>query len=539
MLQNHEFLQLNIRKFIFLILKIKHLYIKNYKSIQELNFDFTEFVPFIGKNNVGKSNILSAINYFLQEPPVIKFNDDDFHLNERSLEIRITFDKLDSDIQECCKDYVNNDKITITLKGEKDNNVIRYYNKDKKNSINSGTWGKLLKILPTLVYVDAEEILKETSKVKIKNPFGTLIHTLLKPIYYKIYESEINKLTNSDKTRNALKIMDDKLNAELSNYTSEIKIESKISPPTLEDILKNTDLCFKDVQKNTMYDTGVGFHRLIILTILKVANEIKNKTSESLILLMDEPEIFLHPTLQFHMYEELEELSKTSQILFSTHSSNFIKNDKLGQTFRITKLNNITCENHCKNICNYETTFRVTNASDGLFANKVILVEGATEFKTLPRLYRKKFDKTLFLDEMMIIDCGGVCNILNTCNLFKEFGIESYIIIDRDCKSENEFRSENKKLLEELNISNQTGTLDTSNTIIDNNYAVLAKSYDTLLQNSLNEDSPSSEHLENKSTNKKIRAALLITDKIIDDKYTISKHLDQLLNKLSSFKDQP
>ena len=47
-------------------MKITRLYIKNYKSIKEIDICLSELVNvFIGENSVGKSNIFAAIDWML------------------------------------------------------------------------------------------------------------------------------------------------------------------------------------------------------------------------------------------------------------------------------------------------------------------------------------------------------------------------------------------------------------------------------------------------------------------------------------------
>ena len=46
--------------------RIQSLNIKNYRSIKELDIELQNFTPVVGQNNVGKSNILNAIHWFIK-----------------------------------------------------------------------------------------------------------------------------------------------------------------------------------------------------------------------------------------------------------------------------------------------------------------------------------------------------------------------------------------------------------------------------------------------------------------------------------------
>jgi CRISPR-associated exonuclease Cas4 len=45
-------------------MRIGHVTIKNYRSIRDLDIDFEPFMVFVGPNNCGKSNVLSALDFF-------------------------------------------------------------------------------------------------------------------------------------------------------------------------------------------------------------------------------------------------------------------------------------------------------------------------------------------------------------------------------------------------------------------------------------------------------------------------------------------
>ena len=59
--------------------KLSTIEIKNFKSIIEIDFDLSEYLPLVGYNNAGKSNILEAIQWVLRKSSLkaIDFNDVD------------------------------------------------------------------------------------------------------------------------------------------------------------------------------------------------------------------------------------------------------------------------------------------------------------------------------------------------------------------------------------------------------------------------------------------------------------------------------
>jgi hypothetical protein len=67
---------------------------------------------------------------------------------------------------------------------------------------------------------------------------------------------------------------------------------------------------------------GSGYEMIFSLLL---AFQLSHQSGKHLICLIDEPELHLHPSLQEHFVEVLLELSKTTQIILSTHSPLLIK----------------------------------------------------------------------------------------------------------------------------------------------------------------------------------------------------------------------
>jgi predicted ATP-dependent endonuclease of OLD family len=99
-------------------MKIKNLTVHNWRSIKDASVDFEDMTIFIGQNNHGKSNILSAILFFLGQ---IGIDPLDFNENSRELFIEITFCNLD-----------DNDNITFNKYLTADN-YIRVRKQAEKN----------------------------------------------------------------------------------------------------------------------------------------------------------------------------------------------------------------------------------------------------------------------------------------------------------------------------------------------------------------------------------------------------------------------
>ncbi len=87
-------------------MKIECIAISNWRSIKHLEIAFQDLMIFIGQNNHGKSNVLSALLFFFGE---IKPQDLDFNRGAQELFVEITFGDLDQTDKTTFKKYLTAD----------------------------------------------------------------------------------------------------------------------------------------------------------------------------------------------------------------------------------------------------------------------------------------------------------------------------------------------------------------------------------------------------------------------------------------------
>lgn len=94
-------------------MKIKEVNIKNFRGIEDLTLKLNDFTVLIGKNGVGKSSILHALNFFKESSYKLKV--EDFYNREldREIKVSITFNELNSEEQLTFKHYIQNDELKV------------------------------------------------------------------------------------------------------------------------------------------------------------------------------------------------------------------------------------------------------------------------------------------------------------------------------------------------------------------------------------------------------------------------------------------
>jgi len=87
-------------------MKISKVLIHHWRSIKHVEIDFQNLMIFIGQNNHGKSNILSALLFFLGQ---INTDDLDYHREENELYVEVIFGEINENEQNTFSKYVTAD----------------------------------------------------------------------------------------------------------------------------------------------------------------------------------------------------------------------------------------------------------------------------------------------------------------------------------------------------------------------------------------------------------------------------------------------
>ncbi|MCP4551308.1 MAG: AAA family ATPase [Bacteroidetes bacterium] len=367
---------------------IKSVYIKNYRSIGPngltLKFE-SNLTALIGKNNVGKSTILEALNIVLGDkwPKDSMFKLEDFYQKntENDIEICVYFAKPIEDTIKVENWYDHKIKIAgfkfefkaykknteQHLKGELHHDyscidtsgkVIRTPSKAPRKGKHKEFLSSFINILRVtkkyrnqipLAFIPVDRDISKYAPHKYYSLLGTLIKqirdtykfeqeetTISKEVaeYLQIetkvnkihlFESLINKANESLKTEELTNISSliGKYLKELIGENSAQGVEFDFAIQNIWDQFKYLELSVSTNDLNLPADRlGSGFQSLVVISIFRTYCEIINKDS---IFLIEEPEMSLDPHTKKYFYSVLQQIAtKGTQIIYSTHSSEFV-----------------------------------------------------------------------------------------------------------------------------------------------------------------------------------------------------------------------
>lgn len=250
----------------------------------------------------------------------------------------------------------------------------------------------------------------------------------------------------------------------------------------------------EDSYRSPVDRTGHGLQRAFVLSLLQhlalassradegeVATEVQERGQlPGLILAIEEPELYQHPTKQRHFANVLSQLAnghlsgvaRQMQVVVATHSPLFVRLSEFGNVRLARRIANQeggpresrikapeaysvcqTLENiHQAPAGSYTASgllprLHIMNAEvcEGFFANVAVLVEGASDRSALfAAATAEGFD--FEAEGIAIIPCGAANNIDRPAAIFRELGIPTYIVWDGDGGAKHDQQNRNRAL---------------------------------------------------------------------------------------------
>ncbi len=363
---------------------IKSIKIENFRGIKSTEISFENLNILIGDNGTNKTSILEAINYALS-PTFLsgRIKTTDFYKGlDNPIKIQISFNnsfkiKLPDGY---ATQQVNCDKISLTIKRrerkspgkvlsdivtidhivvpeeiyQKSNAEGNKWSLQRQNKTEFEFNERLLsfnvfesKEIPRSFYFN-----KERDKQLYKG-FSTSFSSVIDDFNWRFLKQISNNINND--VFDSINQTEEKIisNTKLNEHDVIIEFSNKIKEFGLEHV------SFSFIDKGAPFDQvfisktfektnlpikymGSGIEMIYSLLLLEA---LASLSKENLIILIDEPELHLHPKLQEKLAEHLFSLSENSnyQIFITTHSPIFFKtlvNNKKGVKSIITKHEN-------------------------------------------------------------------------------------------------------------------------------------------------------------------------------------------------------
>lgn len=380
-------------------MKFESIKIKNFRNFEDIELTLSNKNIFFGVNDVGKTNFLYALRYVFDKD-IRKLNlvDSDFHNKQldKPIEIIVTLDISDIGNSDC-------QKLRAQLKGALQSKhskvyikLLAEYNKNELLALPLLYWGGDLDNLQEMKqrgylyeidyvcnviyidsYVDLYSLFKKNVSQLIKNENDDDKAALAN------IQKTVEELNNNISSLSGIKEFESRLTPEYQKFHDEgisVSIKSEIA---VKGLYSNIIPYIKQNDDENLYPTaGEGRKKLLAYSIFDILAD-ENADKKITLFLIEKPENHLHKSMQIALSQILFTDTKYTYLFVTTHSPFVLyemDNVNLVRIYSDRKINGIST--FYKVPENYEKARKMLNCclSEAIFANKVLLVEGPSEY---------------------------------------------------------------------------------------------------------------------------------------------------------------
>lgn len=460
-------------------MRIVYLKIKNFKSIEELEItDIENAMILVGKNNTGKTAVIDAILTAAGLRPLL----DREYLNpQKSVSISIRLELTENDltyyhskgILTKIKDYDKwlahfREKLPSYQDGvlsfsfiANPNHVQSYHDGYSKNNPD------IPKLFPKIYHIDQsrnlEALQNDVFSFYDKESFQML----------KDNECTFDSTRKCNRCFQCIGLINKKTPEELTLFETARLLQYKLFHTNLTEFARKVNQHFHangspsqeiryildyDMDNLIHVETQVfhknrkeaagpinllseGLRSIYALSLLEAY--VEEEDTLPCIVLMEDPEIYLHPQLQKVASEILYRLSKKNQVIFSTHSPNLIFNFSSRQIKEV-----VLNENYYTTIQENTPVDNILDdlgytANDLMNVSFVFIVEGKQDSNRLPMLlekyYSEIYDANGNLQRISIVPVNSCTNIKTYANLkyINKLYLKDQFLMIRDSDGKN------------------------------------------------------------------------------------------------------
>lgn len=446
---------------------ISDLEIRNFRSCVAASLQLTHFTPLVGLNNCGKSNCLTALQWLVRKA---KLGLEDFHDPAQPVQVMGTLRGItEADLavleqkhRKKIEGHVRNGVLVVRREqqlpgGDTELTVMNPDTGDWEPNP-TGIDNAISALFPDPIRIGAMENAEEdASKAKTTTTIGKLLASMLAAIQEQHEQALAPHLAailgmisaEGGERFDELGRIDESINRKISDLFPGIRIKLDFPVPVFNDLIKaGTVKVYEGEGRGRAFGSyGHGAQRAIQMAMVRHLADLRRGEAAAggvTLLLVDEPELFMHPFAVEQVREALRALSEAGyQVVFSTHSAQMILAKDAKNALLMTKRHpdgtkarprmQSVVEQLVENPTHQlHQLFSLTNSSQILFADKVVLTEGKTELRLLPSIFEAVAGKTMGQSSLAIVAMSGVSDTRKSMEVLSALGLPSCVIVDLD-----------------------------------------------------------------------------------------------------------
>ncbi|MBX3323250.1 MAG: AAA family ATPase [Phycisphaeraceae bacterium] len=454
--------------------------IYNFKSCRNLeDVEFADFTPLVGYNNAGKSNVLAALQWVLKKSvlPESAFFDP---ASAVRVEARITgltqkiIDNLGTTHKPKIEPFVKDGVVEIQREqprpGGSASDIKLKVRDLSKPAGDAAAWKEnpsgidnaISALFPEPISIAAmDDAGKDIGKFETGSTIGKLIAKLMtamketqgKEIARRL--DELRKLLDAEGDERAIELenFDRKANGIVAEFFPGVEVRVHVPAPELTTMFKaGTIKVYEtngagpvDPNGRDVSSLGHGAQRAIQMALIRqLAESAEASKGGRTLLLIDEPELYMHPQAVAKVRSALRKLSSGPyQVIFTTHSPLMIGRDEIGAVLVLCK-NDANGTTKRKRLAQaiaalekeaqaqLDELFSVEGAGQVLFSDRVILAEGKTERELVPDLFEALYGAPPADHRIGFVALDGSGNTAKCLKVLGQMGIPTRAVVDLD-----------------------------------------------------------------------------------------------------------
>lgn len=456
--------------------RLSHLVIKNFRACRDVSLPLEGYTPLVGQNNTGKSTILQAVEWVLK-PKALSTTD--FADPDNPVEVAACIDGVSDEVLNQIPDanhrraiapYCREGRLWIRVAATGTSaKAIRKQVWDVDQCPHDGRpehWRNyptglpeaVSALLPEPLVVQAmHDVGEDLGKAK----GGTTIKGLLDEIMGPLLEAHAELQSALDTIHHVLSADGDNRSDHLQQFDTDatnalthffpgLTLDLDLQVVDVKEFFKAGDLHVTERStgdRRRFDEMGSGAQRGIQMALIRYLAKMRTSEADNparRLLLIDEPELYLHPQGVRRLRHALASLSDAGfQVVFSTHSPLMLSRDNAADTVVVGKTAEEGVETHKPLRQTVEEAiegaesqsralFELSNLAEIYFAERVVICEGKTDRRLLPLAYEQLYGQPPELDHIAFVSLGSCADIPKALPVLTAMGIRACAVADLD-----------------------------------------------------------------------------------------------------------
>ncbi len=456
--------------------RLSYLAIKNFRACKNVSLPLESYTPLVGQNNTGKSTMLEAIRWVLK-PTALSVGD--FSNSAEPVIVAACISGITQELLQqvpeqrhrtAIESYCANGTLWIrcvasgttakTIKQEVYNHAEYIGNgiPEVWRDYPTGLPQAVSALLPEALYIEAmDDIGEDLGKAKAGTTIKELLDEIMEPVLRAHDDlnqalGTIREILAADGSNRSghLKEFDEQATTTLEHFFPGLALDLDLQIVDIKEFFKAGDLHVTDKltgDRRRFDQMGTGAQRAIQMALIRYLARTRTTNSANparRLLLIDEPELYLHPQGVRRLRQALFSLSHAGfQVVFTTHSPMMLCRDNTADTIIVRKskeqgafiqkpLRQAVYTSLTDAPAQSRTLFELSNLAEIYFSDRVILCEGKTDCRLLPLAYERLYGQPLELEHTTIVPLGSCSDIPKAMTVLKAMDIKACAVADLD-----------------------------------------------------------------------------------------------------------